>query len=150
MSTIIKIINLIESKIKFSKFCSNGTTTFNILDNITELRMTKYIIGEIFSSGRTTLYKNPSDQTVRCSQPSNPLEIFQIIIIFRNVAQNPIPVPSFSLSLSLLLPLSEIEDLADDDFPSINSVLDRLRIFPRSGDSIEDWLEVMDDFGCNL
>ena len=25
--------------------------------------MTKYIIGEIFSSGRTTLYKNPSDQT---------------------------------------------------------------------------------------
>ena len=26
--------------------------------------MTKYIIGEIFSSGRATLYKNPSDQTV--------------------------------------------------------------------------------------
>ena len=26
--------------------------------------MTKYIIGEIFNSGRATLYKNPSDQTV--------------------------------------------------------------------------------------
>ena len=38
--------------------------TFNILDNTTELWMTKYIIGEIFSSGGATLYKNPSDQTV--------------------------------------------------------------------------------------
>ena len=38
--------------------------SFNILDNTTELYMTKYIIGEIFSSGRATLYKNPSDQTV--------------------------------------------------------------------------------------
>ena len=37
---------------------------FNILDNTTELWMTKYIIGEIFSSGMETLYKNPSDQTV--------------------------------------------------------------------------------------
>ena len=36
----------------------NGTTIFNILDNV-------YIIGEIFSSDRATLYKNPSDQTVR-------------------------------------------------------------------------------------
>ena len=27
--------------------------------------MTKYIIGEIFSSGEATLYKNPSDKTVR-------------------------------------------------------------------------------------
>ena len=38
----------------------------NILDNNTELYipMTKYIIGEIFSSGRATLYKSPSDQTV--------------------------------------------------------------------------------------
>ena len=35
----------------------------NILDNTTELWMTKYIIGEIFSSGGATLYKNPSDQT---------------------------------------------------------------------------------------
>ena len=32
---------------------------FYILDNTTELWMTKYIIGEIFSSGRATLYKNP-------------------------------------------------------------------------------------------
>ena len=37
---------------------------FNILDNTTELWMTKYKIGEIFSSGRATLYKNHSDQTV--------------------------------------------------------------------------------------
>ena len=27
--------------------------------------MTKFIIGEIFSSGGATLYKNPSDQTVK-------------------------------------------------------------------------------------
>ena len=46
-----------------SKLCSNGTTIFNILDNTTELYMTIYIIGEIFSSGGATLYKNPSDQT---------------------------------------------------------------------------------------
>ena len=38
---------------------------FNILDNTTtELWMTKYIIGEIFSPGGATLYKNPSDQIV--------------------------------------------------------------------------------------
>ena len=37
---------------------------FNILDNTTELWMTKYIIGEFFSSGGVTLYKNPFDQTV--------------------------------------------------------------------------------------
>ena len=42
----------------------NGATIFIILDNTTELWMTKYIIGEIFSSGGATLYKNPSDQTV--------------------------------------------------------------------------------------
>ena len=65
MLIIIKIINFIESKIEFSKFCSYGTTIFNILDNTTELWMTKYIIGEIFSSGRATLYKTPSGhQTV--------------------------------------------------------------------------------------
>ena len=50
---------------EFSKFCSYGTTIFNILDNTTELWMTKYIIGEIFSSGGATLHKNPSDQTVK-------------------------------------------------------------------------------------
>ena len=27
--------------------------------------MTKYIVGEIFSTGGTTFYKNPSDQTVK-------------------------------------------------------------------------------------
>ena len=40
----------------------------NILDNTTELWMTKYIIGEFFSFGGATLYKNPSDQTVRDSE----------------------------------------------------------------------------------
>ena len=33
--------------------------------------MTKYIIGEIFSSGGETLYKNPSDQTVTYPPPAN-------------------------------------------------------------------------------
>ena len=42
---------------------------FNILDNTTELWMTKYIIGEIFSSGGATLYKNHSDQTVQYPKP---------------------------------------------------------------------------------
>ena len=37
---------------------------FNILDNTTELWMTKYIIGENFSSCGANLYNNPSDQTV--------------------------------------------------------------------------------------
>ena len=65
LSIIIKIINFIESKIEFSKFCSYGTTIFNILDNTTELWMTKYIMGELFSSSGATLYKNPSDQIVK-------------------------------------------------------------------------------------
>ena len=30
-------INFIETKIEFSKFCSYGTTIFNILDNTTKL-----------------------------------------------------------------------------------------------------------------
>ena len=38
--------------------------TYNILDNTTELWMTKCIIGEIFSSGGATLYKYLFDQTV--------------------------------------------------------------------------------------
>ena len=50
LSIIIKIINFKESKIEFSKFCSYATTIFNILDNSTQLWMTKYIIGEFFSS----------------------------------------------------------------------------------------------------
>ena len=36
----------------------------NILDNITELYMIKYTIGETFSSGRIILSNNPSDLTV--------------------------------------------------------------------------------------
>ena len=50
--------------IDMDKKGQNGTMIFNILDNTTELWMTKYIIGEIFSSGRATLYKNLSDQTM--------------------------------------------------------------------------------------
>ena len=50
--------------IDIDKQGQNGTTIFNILDNPNELWMTKYIIGEIFTSGGATLYKNPSDQTV--------------------------------------------------------------------------------------
>ena len=44
---------------------------FNILDTNTELWMTKYIIGEFFSSGGATLYKNPSDPTVCQSIPND-------------------------------------------------------------------------------
>ena len=51
-------------KIEFSKFCFNDTMIFGTLAWTIELYMTKYIIGEIFSSGGATLYKNPSDQTV--------------------------------------------------------------------------------------
>ena len=58
MKLVILIIIDIENR------SQNGTTIFNILDNTTELYKTKYIIGEIFSSDRETLYKNPSDQTV--------------------------------------------------------------------------------------
>ena len=52
----------------------NGTTIFNILDNTIELWMTKYIIGEIFSSSGATLYKkevNPFDQTVNTQCAKN-------------------------------------------------------------------------------
>ena len=58
----IKLISLVI--ICIDNKGQNGTIIFNILDNTTELWMTKYIIGEIFSSGGATLYKNPSDQTV--------------------------------------------------------------------------------------
>ena len=51
-------------KISFSKFCFYGMMIGNILENTTELYMIKYTLGEIFSSGGATLYKNPSDQTV--------------------------------------------------------------------------------------
>ena len=58
----MKLIILII--IDIDKQGQNGTTIFNILDNTTELWMTKYIIGEISSFGGATLYKNPYDQTV--------------------------------------------------------------------------------------
>ena len=57
----------------------NGTMLFNILDNTTEVWMTKYIIGEIFSSVGATLYKNPSDQTVIAAYPNS---------LFRNSGRN--------------------------------------------------------------
>ena len=41
------------------------------MDNTTELWMTKYIIGEIFSSDRANLYKNLSDQAVNHFFPKN-------------------------------------------------------------------------------
>ena len=61
-------------KINFSKFCFNGTTIFGTLAWTIELYMTKYIIGEIFSSGGATLYKNFSDRTVwwRSRPPPSP------------------------------------------------------------------------------
>ena len=37
--------------------------------------MTKYIIGEFLSSGRATLYKNPSDQTVSYLSLSNCMHV---------------------------------------------------------------------------
>ena len=42
--------------------------------------MTKYIIGEIFSSSGATLYKNPSDQTVISIHGKTSSEIPQITI----------------------------------------------------------------------
>ena len=51
-------------KIDFSKLCFNGTVIFGTLAWTIELYMSKYIIGEIFSSRGATLFKNPSDQTV--------------------------------------------------------------------------------------
>ena len=66
----------------------------NILDNTTELYMMKYTFGEIFSSRGETLYKNPSDQTVRyllifkklSELPSNPKQL--------NSQRNPLPISS--------------------------------------------------------
>ena len=55
-------------KIEFIKFRFNGTTIFNILDNTTELWMTRYLIGDLFSSGGETLYNNSPDQTALCGQ----------------------------------------------------------------------------------
>ena len=74
MSIIIKIGNQFQIvKIELLKFCFIGTMIFGTLAWTIELYMTNtYIIGEIFSSGRATLYKNPSDQT-ECSPPAAPI-----------------------------------------------------------------------------
>ena len=69
-------------KIDIDKQGQNGTTIFNILDNATELWMTKYIIGEIFSIGGATLYKNPYDQTV-CRNPS--VKFMTVFMGFYNI-----------------------------------------------------------------
>ena len=65
----------------------NGTTILNILDSTIKLWMTKYIIVEIFCSGRATMYNVPSDQTgvddctlKKCC--GNPLFFSCFIIIF--------------------------------------------------------------------
>ena len=64
LSKILKIVVPLEQNFEKTDFYSIKFVIFNILDNATELWMTKCIIGEIFSSGGSTLYKNPSDQTV--------------------------------------------------------------------------------------
>ena len=68
LSKILKIIVPLKHNFKknqfFQKIFSNRIMLFNILDNTTELWVTKFIIDEFFSSGRATLYKNTSDQTV--------------------------------------------------------------------------------------
>ena len=66
--------------IDIDKQDQNGTTIFNILDNTTELWMTKHIIGEIFSSGGATLYKNPSDQTVNSFTVANKPSLMYALI----------------------------------------------------------------------
>ena len=58
----------------FFKFCFDGTTIFIILDNTTELWMTKNIIGEIFNYSGATLYKDPSDQIVYCFLLDNAID----------------------------------------------------------------------------
>ena len=50
--------------------------------------MTKYIIGEIFSSGGATLYKNPSDQTVLYSiypqiEDSSHLDFVETVVVMK-------------------------------------------------------------------
>ena len=48
--------------------------------------MTKYIIGEIFSSGGATLYKNPSDQTEYIDFTTSKYLIF---IVFKDLMDHP-------------------------------------------------------------
>ena len=75
-------------------------TSFNILDNATELWMTKYIFGETFSSGGATLYKNPSDLTV--SDVSNLIKTKRDIFGILNEDID-LEVNIFFCSISLLL-----------------------------------------------
>ena len=71
LSKILKIVVPLEQNFEKTDFYSIKLVILIIIDIgkqqskwHTELCMTKYIIGEIFSSGGATLYKNPSDQTV--------------------------------------------------------------------------------------
>ena len=47
-----------------------------------EFYMTKYIIGEMFSSGGATLYKNPSDQLVDCTSGFTKFLLLQKIYFY--------------------------------------------------------------------
>ena len=71
--------------IDIDKQGQNGTMIFNILDNTTELWITKYIIGEIFSSGGATLYKKPSDQTVQIELFYGFTNLFQSRLKFQHI-----------------------------------------------------------------
>ena len=57
----------------------------NILDNTTELHMIKYAFGEIFSSGGTTLCKNPSDQTVTYYFFLKTMNLKVLLIVFLSI-----------------------------------------------------------------
>ena len=100
MSIITKIINFIESKIELSKFCSYGTTIFNILDNTTELWMTKYIIGEFLSCGGATFYKNPSDQTVKATATCQLTYLNILKLIFYRQTSHYVQQPQLPISTS--------------------------------------------------
>ena len=75
---------------------------FNILDNTTELWMTKYIIGEIFSSGRATFYKNPSDQTVPHRSIRHPTHKVHLARVWLKVVHDNVTFVTGSSSLPLV------------------------------------------------
>ena len=93
----MKLIILII--IDIDKQGQNGTTIFNILDNTTELWVTNYIIGDFFSSGGATLYKNSSDQTVlyifkQTGDYVNKQKCKQTLFIFCRDTSRPLSYPS--------------------------------------------------------
>ena len=63
--------------------------------------MTKYTIGEIFSSGRATLYKNSSDQTVKKNERfHNLLDLGCVDIYILNIYTENIVLGFFELFIS--------------------------------------------------